>query len=220
MHVYLSHSLAPDTPCYRDTREVKVTRTRNLDEGAPVNNHRFEFGAHNGTHVDAPFHFVRDGKTVESYPADTWVFNRVALLLIPKDDSELIGEDDLQPFVASSWDADLVLIKTGFERHRATEPARYASRNPGFSVAGARFFYRSFPRCRAVGMDFISLAAVQHLEEGFAAHRELLFGTGRSVLIVEDMRLADLDRPPARVIVLPMRIDGADGAPVTAIAEL
>src|SRR2546425_2213656 len=125
MHVYLSHPLAPDTPCYRDTREVKVTRTRNLDEGAPVNNHRFELGAHNGTHVDAPLHFVRDGKTVESYAADTWLFNRVALLLIPKDDSELIGQEDLQPFVTPSWDADLVLIKTGFERHRATDPTRY-----------------------------------------------------------------------------------------------
>ncbi len=86
MHVYLSHPLAPDTPCFRNARDVKVTRTRDLDAGAPVNVHRFDIGAHNGTHVDAPFHFVRGGRTVETYDAGDWIFERPALLSIPKTD--------------------------------------------------------------------------------------------------------------------------------------
>jgi kynurenine formamidase len=220
MYVYLSHPLAPDTPCFRNTREVVIARTRDLDAGAPVNNHRFEVGAHNGTHVDAPFHFVRGGRTIEAYGAGDWVFERPALIRVPKDDSELIGPADLEPHVAAAAEADAILLKTGFERWRQSDPARYASRNPGFSVAGARFFYEAFPRCRLLGMDVISLAAVAHLEEGFAAHRELLFADRRSVLLVEDMRLTDLERAPARVIVLPLRMAGADGAPVTAIAEV
>jgi kynurenine formamidase len=220
MYVYLSHALAPDTPCYRDARNVKVTRTRNLDEGAPVNAHRFEVGGHDGTHVDAPLHFVRDGRPVDSYDAGDWVFAPVALLDVVKDDSELIAAADLAPFVARAADAELLLIRTGFERHRVADPSRYAARNPGFSVAGAQFLYRAFPRCRALGLDVISLAAVEHVEEGFAAHRELLFATGRSVLIAEDMHLAHLDQAPARVIMLPLRVRGVDGAPVTAIAEL
>ena len=220
MYVFLSHPLAPETPCFRNTREVKMTRTRDIDGGAPVNNHRFEIGAHNGTHVDAPLHFVRNGRSVDAITADEWVFERPALVAIPKSDSELIGPDDLAPHAAACRDADAVLIRTGFEAHRATDPARYAARNPGFSVAGARYFYERFPACRLLAMDFISLGAVEHLDEGFAAHRELLFADRRSVLIAEDVRLAELDRAPRRVIVAPLRMAGSDGAPATILAEL
>jgi hypothetical protein len=100
MFVYLSHVLETETPCFRNTREVVVTRTRDLEAGAPVNNHRFQVGAHNGTHVDAPFHFVRGGRTVESYEAAEWVFTRPALMDVPKGDSELLQQADLEPFVA------------------------------------------------------------------------------------------------------------------------
>lgn len=220
MYAYLSHPLSPDTPCFRNARNVKVTHFRNMDEGAPVNNHRFEFQGHDGTHVDAPFHFVREGRTVDAYDAGDWVFERVGLVEIPKEDSGLITEADLAPHAMAHQETDLLLIRTGFERHRAADPARYTSKNPGFTVGGARFLYASFPRCRAVGMDVISLAAAEHMEEGFAAHRELLFATGRSVLVAEDMRLAHLDRAPRRVIMLPLRVAGADGAPATVIAEL
>ena len=33
----------------------------------------FSMCAHNGTHVDAPFHFIQDGKTIEQIPLETWV---------------------------------------------------------------------------------------------------------------------------------------------------
>jgi len=221
MYVFLSHVLAPETPCFRNTREVKITRTRDLDAGAPVNNHRFEVGAHNGTHVDAPLHFVKDGRAVDAIEAGEWVFERPVLVSVPKADSELIGPDDLAPLVARCRDADAVLLRTGFERYRDVEPARYATKNPGFSVAGARFFYERFPACRLLAMDFISLGAVEHLDEGYAAHRELLFGAGRrSVLIAEDVRLAHLTGPPRRIIVAPLRMAGSDGAPATIFAEV
>lgn len=220
MYVFLSHVLAPDTPCFRNAREVKITRTRDIDAGAPVNNHRFEIGAHNGTHVDAPLHFVRNGRAVDAIDASEWVFERPALVVLSKSDSELIGSKDLAPFVEHCREADAVLIRTGFEQYRESEPARYASKNPGFSVEGARYFYERFPACRLLGMDFISLGAVEHLDEGYAAHRELLFGDKRSVLIAEDMRLAHLARAPRRIIVAPLRMAGSDGAPATIFAEV
>src|SRR5262249_27849357 len=161
------HALSADTPCYRDTRNVKVTRTRDLEQGAPVNVHRFDVGGHDGTHVDAPLHFVRDGRPVDSYASDDWAFAPLALLDVAKAACELMRGAALAPFVERAAMAELLLIRTGFERHRAADPTRYAARNPGFSVGGARFLYRAFPRCRAVGLDVISLAAVEHVEEGF-----------------------------------------------------
>lgn len=42
-------------------------------EGAVCNLTAFSMCAHNGTHIDAPFHFLPDGKTVEQLPLDTFV---------------------------------------------------------------------------------------------------------------------------------------------------
>ena len=42
-------------------------------EGALYNLTAFSMCAHNGTHVDAPFHFLPDGKTVERMTLETFV---------------------------------------------------------------------------------------------------------------------------------------------------
>ena len=44
-----------------------------MSEGALYNLTSFSMCAHNGTHVDAPFHFINEGKTVEQIPLDFFV---------------------------------------------------------------------------------------------------------------------------------------------------
>ena len=46
---------------------------QSMDAGAVYNLSAFSMCAHNGTHVDAPAHFIRDGKTVEQLSADVFV---------------------------------------------------------------------------------------------------------------------------------------------------
>ena len=55
-----------------------MTPQMRISEGAVCNLSAFSMCAHNGTHVDAPFHFIRDGKTIdqiplESFAGDCWV---------------------------------------------------------------------------------------------------------------------------------------------------
>ncbi len=42
-------------------------------DGESYNLSAFSMCAHNGTHVDAPFHFLHDGKTVEQMPLEIFV---------------------------------------------------------------------------------------------------------------------------------------------------
>lgn len=44
-----------------------------MENGAVCNLTAFSMCAHNGTHVDAPFHFVQDGKTIDRIPLDYFV---------------------------------------------------------------------------------------------------------------------------------------------------
>jgi len=54
-----SGNVYPGDPSPSYERELK------MEEGAPCNLTRFQMGAHNATHLDAPFHFYNSGKTIE-----------------------------------------------------------------------------------------------------------------------------------------------------------
>ena len=48
-------------------------RVVSMDKGECCNLSEFSMCAHNGTHIDAPFHFINDGKTVDKIPADSFI---------------------------------------------------------------------------------------------------------------------------------------------------
>jgi len=51
----------------------EIERVNSIDRGDICNLTRLSMCAHNGTHVDAPFHFINDGKTLEQMPLDSFV---------------------------------------------------------------------------------------------------------------------------------------------------
>jgi arylformamidase len=55
-----------------DPAPEMIPRTR-ISDGAVCNLTAFSMCAHNGTHVDAPFHFIKDGKTIDQVPLDSFV---------------------------------------------------------------------------------------------------------------------------------------------------
>jgi len=59
----------------------KMTRTMSISEGSEYNLTDISMCVHNGTHVDAPFHFINDGKTIDKtelslYVGDCYVTRR------------------------------------------------------------------------------------------------------------------------------------------------
>ena len=50
-------------------REIKLS----ISDGAVCNLTAFNMCAHNGTHVDAPYHFLNDGKTIDQVSLDKFV---------------------------------------------------------------------------------------------------------------------------------------------------
>lgn len=51
----------------------EIERVNSIDRGDICNLTRLSMCAHNGTHVDAPFHFINKGKTLEKVPLDSFV---------------------------------------------------------------------------------------------------------------------------------------------------
>ena len=58
---------------YEGDPPPKTKRLLSMDEGALYNLSALSMCLHNGTHIDAPRHFIKDGKTVDEIPLSTLV---------------------------------------------------------------------------------------------------------------------------------------------------
>ncbi len=208
--IWLSHVLSSTTPLYGGSEELRLTPLRSMSTGDSCNTTVINLPSHAGTHIDAPYHFLPEGRTLEAFPAAFWVFKSPALAVISLPSGALIGPDELPVTLTSDAETDLLLLKTGGEsdRHRA----KYWREGFGLSASLAGHLKSRYPALRAVGVDFISISRWGNREEGRTAHRAFL---ERDILLIEDMSLRDIGHEDKlrQVIALPLRFKGADGAP-------
>ena len=210
--VWLSHLLDTQTPLYGGEDVVHIVRDKDMAAGATCNTSRLSLPSHSGTHVDAPLHFLADGRGTDTFPPEFWVFRSPRLLDVTIRPGQLIGADDID--LGADDATELLLLRTGFEAHRFKR--LYWENGPGLSCELASIFRQRLPKLKAVGFDFISLSSFQHRNEGREAHRHFLRS---EILIIEDMALSDAGGHTdlEQVIALPLRFRESDGAPCTVI---
>lgn len=166
----------------------------NMDNGDLYNLTAFQMCAHNGTHVDAPFHFLNDGKTVEQMNLESFVgFCFVA---------EHQG-------VVTSENAREILRKAA----NATKPEA-AKRilikgNAEVSLEAAEVFTDA--KVLLVGNESQTVGPEN---APMAVHKVLL---GAEVVLLEGIRLAEVPEGVYLLNAAPLNLAGADGAPCRAI---
>ncbi|MEM0090041.1 MAG: cyclase family protein [Nitrososphaerota archaeon] len=218
MFVLLSHKLSTSTPAYAGGPNLVLKPLKQITKGDSSNSYIIEMPNHLGTHVDAPRHFDPSGRSIADYGIESLIFRKPLLLNIPKRDSELIMAEELEAHKDRIAEADILLIKTGFQKFRLSDPERYSMHNPGFSSNAASYIVKNFPKLRALGLDTASLSSVDHREDGRLSHKILL--SGRDFFIIEDMDLSKLSESPKTIMVIPLFIEGIDSAPCVVLAEI
>ena len=166
---------------------------------------------HTGTHMDAPYHFDLAGKKIDEISVDTFVADAV-LLNIKKKAKGYVTKDDIvscEKNVRISK-GNAVVISTGWEAHWVKND--YLSSNPGLSKDSAAYL-----ASKKVSMVGIDTANIDHPSaSNFTVHKTLL---PKGVLIVENLcNLKMIKHASFKLIVLPLKIKGASGSPVRAIA--
>ena len=219
--IYLSYLITEDSPRYGDKGPLDINRVRQMSLGHTSNNSELHFSSHLGTHIDAPFHFFKQGKTIDDYPPEFWVCNHPHLFQYPASPEEILAIDTLlNQLLAIPDDCDCLLINTKFSRFRNEDKQTYIFHNPGISPE-VGIWLRKNTAIKMIGFDFISLSSFAHRDLGRKAHRaflaELEIGGNNKdpILIIEDMDLSKLKVCPSKIIVSPLRFEMADGAPVT-----
>lgn len=164
-----------------------------MDTGDAYNLTAFSMCAHNGTHVDAPCHFLPEGKTVEQIPLE----KTVGLAFV----AEHVG-------ILSAADATAIW-------QRATLFARESARrilikgNATVSVEAAQ----AFARC-GVALIGNESQTVGPENAPMEVHRILL---SAGVVLLEGIRLGDVPEGVYFLNAAPLALSGADGAPCRAI---
>ena len=213
--VWLSHVLDSGTPLYAGAKDIRINSQKSIDKGDSCNTSTLSLPSHSGTHVDAPFHFLPDGKKISDFAPEEWVFKCPKIINIPAIPGQMIRPTDIQERVSREENIDLLLLKTGFERHRLN--TIYWQNGPGISIELAEQLKELFPKVKAIGMDCISVSSLKDRDQGRRVH-QLFLQTG--LRIFEDMALSAIGEKDqlSQVIALPLRYLPGDGAPCSIVA--
>ncbi len=206
MRIYdVTLTISPDLPVWPGDPAVYAERVAKMEEGAIANLTRLEISAHTGTHVDAPFHFLPDGDTVENLSLKL-LTGRAFVVHLP--DVDLITNEVLERAGIPSR-TRRVLFKTRNSEHWARGHSDFNTNYVALAPDAAETLIQR--GVKLVGVDYLSVAP---FEDSAPTHNVLLKA---GVIIVEGLDLSKVGPGRYNFYCLPLKIAGADGAPARAM---
>ena len=195
-------------PTYPSDPAIKIDDWSKLADGAGANVSSLCFGAHTGTHVDAPAHFIEGAKKVESLDLEVLI-GEAQVIDVPEDRTTIE-----ERFVMANVEEGTarVLFKTRNSAFWVGEKADFRTDFTHLELKAAQWLVKQ--GVRLVGIDYLSI-------EKFGAkdhevHRELL---SHEVIILEGLNLTNVPPGHYELICLPLRLRThlGDGAPARAV---
>lgn len=164
-----------------------------MEKGGLYNLTTFSMCAHNGTHIDAPFHFLKDGKTVDAICLDAFVG-----MAYVAEHHGIVSGDDAVAILAkakqqNSEAAKRILIKGAAE---VSSEAAKVFADSGILLIGNE--------SQTVGPE----------DAPMEVHLILL---GANIILLEGVRLAEVPEGVYFLNAAPLNLSGADGSPCRAV---
>ena len=209
MPIYdLTVPLSNQLPTWPTDPGVEISDWCSLSAGDGANVSMLNFGAHTGTHVDAPAHFIEGAAKVESLSLDVLI-GKATVIEVP-DELRAIDEAFVQKhFVPGT---ERILFKT-------RNSAFWSEAEPQFHTD---FTYLDLPAAKwlveqgikLVGIDYLSIE--KYASEKHETHLALL---SRGVVILEGLNLTGIAPGTYELICLPLRLrsNQGDGAPARVV---
>jgi arylformamidase len=193
------------TPVYEGNAPLKFTFLKDMRHGDPVTLSAYSLGAHSGTHIDAPMHFIADGAPVDRVPLEPLIGQ--ARVLDIADSVQAIDAAELR---RHAWQgASRVLFRTRSSR-RAWMASPTFHKDFAFVAPDAAQMLAD-AGVKLVGVDYLS---IEQFGAPAKTHQILL---GRGIPVIEGLTLEGVHEGDYDLIVLPMKVAGHEGAPVRAV---
>jgi arylformamidase len=168
--------------------------------------------SHVGTHMDAPYHFVPTGRTLEQVALEKCIGPAWVIDLSYLQPRELITVEHLAAHADKVHPGARLLLRTDWYRRAGQD--EYRTHFPRVSLPLAEWL--ATRGIALLGVESPAVASMEDRDELVSVHRTLL---GAEIVIVES--LANLDALTDELvtfIALPLKIEAGDGSPVRAVA--
>ena len=180
----------------------ELEERRRMSKGDPNNSSALNMSVHSGTHIDAPFHFVADGNTIDQLPLERFIGPALVYAVEAK---RYITKEHVAGIRLDG--ATRVLFKT-----RNSELLHQREYDPdfvAFSVEAAQSLVEL--GVELVGLDYLSVA---HADEQVPVHRAFL---DHGVVLLEGIDLSEVAPGRYELMCLPIPLGDSDGAPCRAV---
>lgn len=195
----LSVAVSPSTVSWEDESPPVIERVDSIEAGDGYNLSRLAFSAHTGTHVDAPSHFIDGGYSTERLSLNALIGPALVV-----DAREVTSEINVE-LVERELPAGCERVLFATRNSELWDEPRFRSDFVGISPQAASLLIKR--GVRLVGIDFLSAGEPE-------THRRLL---SHEVVLLEGLDMRGVEAGHYRLLCLPLRIVGADGAPARAV---
>ena len=207
----LTQTISENIPSFPGSPQPSFINWENIEKDG-YNLELLFLSTHTGTHIDAPYHFLKKGQKIHQIMTNRLVMEAV-LIKTRKGPNQAITKTDIQKFEKRYGKIDngsTVIFYTDWQKN--LEKKSYFLRNPGLAVSAAR--YLTSKKINLVGIDSPSIDLGK--DSKFPVHH-ILAKSG--ILIVENLTNLDkIHSEKFHLIVAPLKLKNATGSPVRAMA--
>ncbi len=208
----LTLTISESIPSFPGSPKPQFISWSNLKEDG-YNLELLFLSSHTGTHLDAPYHFVKNGLKINQIPLDRLI-GKAILIKIKKTKNNAITKSDIMLFERKNGkipNKSSIFFFTGWQKN--LQKKNYFTENPGLDISAAR--YIASKKINLVGIDSPSIDLGN--DESFNVHH--IFSKN-NILIVENLtNLKKISSKEFNFTILPLKLKDATGSPVRAIAS-
>ncbi len=201
----ISIPLTEHLPVWPTSEKFSIAWVKNIDEDG-ANESKLSFNTHTGTHIDVPYHFLKEGKKIGDISLERLIGK--AMVLECHSDGN-IGPELLSKVTLPSGCRKL-LLKTLNSVNYLMEQNGFSKDYISLNLKGAEWVVKN--GIDLVGIDYLSIQSFDDKDNRI--HKTLL---ENNIVILEGLNLRHVEEGLYDLFVLPLNIPDAEGAPARAI---
>ena len=197
----ISLTLGPNLVVWKGDPKIELITDSTVEKDGIMDS-RLQFGAHNGTHIDAPAHFLKGGFGVDKINPEKLIGECTVL--------ELDGNEINRQGLEGKNFKSRVLFKTKNSQRKLLEDQNFHTDYVYLALDGAEYLVEK--GVILVGTDYLGIE--KKSAPGHPVHTKLL---ENEIVIVEGLNLTDVEPGDYDLVALPLKLKDLDGSPARAL---
>lgn len=204
----LSHKIEEDMSTYTDDAKPIIKEIASIESDG-YNEKSINLFSHTGTHADAPYHMIKNGKSLDEYDISKFIGDAI-LIDITNINMNSIDINIIKEYEEDIKNVEFVILRTGWDKYWKTD--KYFDGFPTLTPEATKWIC-SF-NIKGIGIDTISIDSSTSVN--FEIHNIIL---ANDKIIIENLtNLQAIKEKKFKFLATPLKYNRADGSSVRAIA--